>query len=235
MQLALNILGFPCYHGLTLFSNLRDCALWNAALDAKFFHKGRTFTTADWDRLLGNYSAVADLPAVAFPEDLIAAYPDARVVLVERDIERWYKSFDEGVMQNVWSPVLRLIAKLDWNFVGKLESISGRWTVGWLRANSLEEMRRNARPKYDEHYALVKSITPPDRLLVFKLDEGWPPLCKFLGVEIPDTPFPRVNEGAALAEKIGLIAKRGLWNAFLTVLKIAGFLAVMVFAAWLVR
>lgn len=34
---------------------------------------------------------------------------------------------------------------------------------------------------------------PPERLLNFHVSEGWEPLCKFLGKEIPDTPFPNVN------------------------------------------
>jgi hypothetical protein len=115
---------------------------------------------------------VTDLPAVASPQELLSAYPDAKVVLVEHDIQKWYKSFDEGVMQNVWSPVIRFIAKLDWRFVGRLESTSRRWTRAWLSATSLVEMQRNARPKYLEHYELVKSITLPNQLLVFGLDEG---------------------------------------------------------------
>ena len=35
------------------------------------------------------------MPALAFSEDLIAAYPDAKVVLMERDIESWFTIFDE--------------------------------------------------------------------------------------------------------------------------------------------
>lgn len=77
---------------------------------------------------------------------------------------------------------------------------------------------------------MVKSITPPDQLLVFKLEEGWAPLCEFLGVEIPDLPFPRVNKGAALVEKIGLIARRGMQNAVWSCLQVIVFLIVLVFA-----
>jgi hypothetical protein len=34
---------------------------------------------------------------------------------------------------------------------------------------------------------------PPERLLVFDVTEGWEPLCAFLGVPVPDAPFPHVN------------------------------------------
>jgi hypothetical protein len=34
---------------------------------------------------------------------------------------------------------------------------------------------------------------PPERLLVFEAKDGWQPLCEFLGVPVPDVPYPRVN------------------------------------------
>jgi hypothetical protein len=30
-------------------------------------------------------------------------------------------------------------------------------------------------------------------LLVFDVAEGWEPLCRFLGVDLPAEPFPRLN------------------------------------------
>ena len=234
MQLALNILGYPCYHGLTLIANVRDTETWNKALDAKYFGKGKAYDRADWDRLLGSYSAVADLPAIVFAEDLLQCYPDAKVVLVERDIEKWYQSFNEGVILNVWNPTFRVIARLDSHFVGKLGSTSARWTEGWMRAHSQQEMQEKARSKYREHYALVESVTPSERLLKFKLEDGWGPLCKFLGKPLPDVEFPKVNEAAALKEKVGLIAQRGLKNALENSLKVLLPIVVLAIAWWLV-
>lgn len=46
---------------------------------------------------------------------------------------------------------------------------------------------------YDDHVEQVKKTVPADRLLVFKLGDGWEPLCKFLGTEIPNIPFPNAN------------------------------------------
>jgi hypothetical protein len=39
----------------------------------------------------------------------------------------------------------------------------------------------------------VKRTIPADRLLVYQVSEGWEPLCRFLGVPMPDAPFPHVN------------------------------------------
>ncbi|KAL9101865.1 MAG: hypothetical protein Q9187_009191, partial [Circinaria calcarea] len=165
MQLALNLLGFPCYHGLSLFASIRDCEMWNEALDAKYFGKGKPFVREDWDQLLGRYSAVADLPAIAFAEELITAYPEARVVLVERDMEKWYKSFNEGIIKNVWSPLFHIIARFDPGFVGALNGPAERWTRGMFGASSMKEMQEKARRKYREHYELVEKVTPGERLL----------------------------------------------------------------------
>ena len=235
MQLALNILGFPCYHGLTMIADLRDTVLWNEALDAKFFGKGPAFTRADWDQLLGEWNAAADLPAVAFAEELILCYPDTKVVLVERDIEKWYRSFNEGVILNVWSPVFRLLARLDSHFIGKMAGTSRRWTQGWMKAQSKSEMQKNARVVYREHYALVERVTPPDRLLRLKLEDGWEPLCRFLDKPVPQMAFPRVNEAAALNEKISLIARRGIRHALQSTLKVAWPVAILAVAWWVLR
>jgi Sulfotransferase domain len=39
----------------------------------------------------------------------------------------------------------------------------------------------------------VRAAIPPERLLVFDVSEGWQPLCRFLDVAMPATPFPRLN------------------------------------------
>ena len=41
--------------------------------------------------------------------------------------------------------------------------------------------------------AAVIACLPPDRLLVFNPSDGWEPLCSFLGVPVPQIPFPHVN------------------------------------------
>jgi hypothetical protein len=72
--------------------------MWNEVQDAKFLGEGPLFTRTEWDKLLGSYSPVSsDAPALAFSEELIVMYPEAKVVLVERDIDEWYTSFDAAV------------------------------------------------------------------------------------------------------------------------------------------
>lgn len=210
MQVALNMLGIPCYHSLLFFSNIGDCKIWDEALDAKFLGKGNPFTRKDWDQLLGDHSAVADVPAIAFAEELVEAYPEAKVILVDRDIEKWYKSFDDTVIANMWSSSLRFAAKCDPWYVRRLQSTHMKWAVGWMGAHNKKEMQEKATAKYREHYALVRKLVPKDRLLEYRLGSGWEPLCEFLGKPVPDVPFPNVNETAALNEKLSIVMSRGM-------------------------
>ena len=72
---------------------------------------------------------------------------------------------------------------------------------------------------------MVKRVTPKDRLLTFRLEQGWGPLCEFLGKPVPDVPFPRVNEGKAVQELVGVhiinAYKRGLKKLAWSLLPVA--------------
>ncbi len=48
----------------------------------------------------------------------------------------------------------------------------------------------------------VKATVPADRLLVWDPAEGWDPLCRFLEVEVPDEPLPRLNDTLSFREGI---------------------------------
>ena len=45
---------------------------------------------------------------------------------------------------------------------------------------------------YRMHNEEVRRFVPQERLLEFNVKEGWGPLCKFLEVPEPDTPFPHL-------------------------------------------
>jgi hypothetical protein len=175
------------------------------------------------------------VPAVAFASELITAYSKAKVILVERDIESWYTSFDTAVVANAFSLIIWAVARIDPVFVRPLEQIHRKWARGWMRANSREEMRDNARKVYREHVEMVRRVTPKERLLVYRLGEGWGPLCEFLGKEVPRVEFPSVNDTDAMNEKIRLVAWRGVRNGVVRVGRLLGPVFVLVVAWWCFR
>lgn len=202
-------------------------------MDAKYLGQGRRFTRTEWDQLLGSYSAVsADPPAVAFAEDLIAAYPEAKVILVEREIESWYRSFDTNVIAPQWSLMISFLSELDPGFLRPVRRCHRRWATTWMESHNQDEMREKARRAYRDHYALVRRVTPRSNLLEYQLADGWGPLCDFLGRPVPDVPFPYVNDSEALQELLTIIIKRGLYNAFKRVVRFALPLAVLVLGIW---
>lgn len=93
MRKALEILGFnKTYHSHSAYvENPRDCKLWLDAMRAKYDGVGKPFGRFEFDRLLGHCHAVADVPAACFASELIEAYPDAKVILTNRDVDEWYR------------------------------------------------------------------------------------------------------------------------------------------------
>ncbi len=95
LKLALEQLGFgPCYHMIEVFERPHDIPLWRAAAAGE----------PDWDRLLSDFRSTADAPGCIFWRDLIAQYPDARVVLTTRSPESWYESFRDTAYQAITHP-----------------------------------------------------------------------------------------------------------------------------------
>jgi len=46
------------------------------------------------------------------------------------------------------------------------------------------------------HIETVKATIPAGRLLIYRVQDGWEPLCRVLDVPVPDAPFPRSNSGS---------------------------------------
>ncbi|KAK0337353.1 hypothetical protein LTR91_016606 [Friedmanniomyces endolithicus] len=217
MQAALEILGIPTWHWVTMAENPPDLAMWSDAIEAKFNPTSgrKPFGRPEFDNLLGYWGACTDQPAVLFVEELVKAYPDAKVVLCERDVDRWFKSYNETVVNGSANPTIPLAALLDPGFLGQTARQTNLIAKYFFNVrhpkgtNSFfgkkpffDEWRANAMSTYRAHNNRVKRVTPADRLLRIDLGGGWEPLCKFLGKPVPDVPFPRVNETLVVQEKI---------------------------------
>ncbi|KAF2756372.1 hypothetical protein EJ05DRAFT_501877 [Pseudovirgaria hyperparasitica] len=88
MQSALSTLGLANpYHLSSMYDNIGDTTMWLEAFDAQFRGIG-TFEREQWDALLGHCGAVTDMPANIFGPELAAAYPDAKIILTERDVDK---------------------------------------------------------------------------------------------------------------------------------------------------
>jgi hypothetical protein len=143
--------------------------------------------------VLDGYRATVDWPGCTYWRELMRAHPDAKVILSVRDPEQWWRSFDDTVGDVIrrahrysdlpWVVVLRLFT------IECIEARSfGRVLSSMTRAEVIDA--------YQRHNAAVQREVPARRLLVHDVAEGWEPLCSFLGVPVPEAPFPRVNDRA---------------------------------------
>ena len=201
MQSALEILGYNnTAHGFDMISHPEIGAPWMQAVNAKFLGQGKPNGRAEFDALLGNCAAVTDIPCAAFWEELMAAYPEAKIILVQRDIEDWYKSFDATIITELFSRVTTVIVDYVEPLIGsRIGALNRKLVYGYFQAETPDEVRQNARGVYREHYRRIREAAPKERLLEYRLGEGWGPLCDFLGKEVPEgLHFPRVNEAAAM-------------------------------------
>jgi hypothetical protein len=202
---ALVRLGFgPCDHMLENFEHPERFALWQAALRRK-----RAGEPIDWRPLLSGYRAIVDWPGAYFWRELIAAHPDAKVILTVRDPERWYDSTTRTIFR-LRSPEKtggreRAMLRLLLLAMPKLRSapeliddIIWSDTFGGRFAD-----REHALRVFTDHSREVQAAVPSDRLLVFDVKEGWGPLCAFLGVPVPnDEPFPHVNDAESFRRQM---------------------------------
>lgn len=192
---ALNALGFPCYHMFEVLENEDNRShldFWRRVANEP------AGAQHDWERVFAKYTAAVDNPACCVWRELLAAYPDAKVLLSvhPRGAEAWYESTVETIYftETMWQfKLLRLVTP----FGRKFGDMSHK--LIWQRSHKgTMNDRDKAIAHYHQHIADVKAAVPADRLLVFSADQGWEPLCAFLGVAAPATPFPNVNDRAAI-------------------------------------
>jgi hypothetical protein len=84
-----------------------------------------------------------------------------------------------------------------------------------------------AMARYNEHVDEVRAAVPQNRLLVFSVDRGWDPLCRFLDVAIPSRAFPNVNDRKEIKQRIAAM----MWFAYLILALGAALAAALVYAA----
>lgn len=224
MQEALSILAYPHpYHYSDIFANVKDADMWQEALNAKFKNPDPNFPWREhFDKLLGDCGAVTDAPSVLFWKELVDAYPEAKVVLVERDEDKWYPSAStliEGVLNPFAQYVLRYTDPL---WFGRIIGCGAAWIEAFFGSANPTQAKKNARAAYRKHYADIRAYVPKKRLLNYQLGSGWEPLCKFLGKKEPEVPFPHRNEAATLERAFGSVIAKAFKHSFVNLGAIVG-------------
>ncbi len=196
---ALNRLGFPCYHMQEVILNKANTGhldFWRRVGNSP------PGTHHDWDRVFANYTATVDNPACCVWRELMAAYPEAKVLLTlhPRGAEAWYDSTIDTIY---FTETLWQFKVLEWltPFGRKFGDLSHKLVWGRALAGVMGEKAR-AVARYNAYIEEVKCAVPPEKLLVFSVTDGWGPLCRFLGVPEPQEPFPQLNDRESIKKAI---------------------------------
>ncbi|KAJ9661769.1 hypothetical protein H2198_001734 [Neophaeococcomyces mojaviensis] len=97
MKTALDQFGYKTLHASNVHETPGGFSYWNEAIDAKFYGQGKPYCKLDFDKLLKKYTAISDMPAILFVDELLAAYPEAKVVLTNRDVDDWIVSMNKTI------------------------------------------------------------------------------------------------------------------------------------------
>ncbi|NKC15146.1 MAG: sulfotransferase family protein [Gammaproteobacteria bacterium] len=185
LKLALERLGFgPCYHMYEVVDHPEHDPVWLAATRGE---------AVDWDALFSGYNSGVDWPIAAFWPELSQHYPDAKFILTQReDAATWYRSFSATILPALQAP-------------DEATSVHRQMTRSLILErtfNGKYEDQAYVMDTYLEHNQAVRDTLPPERLLSYRTGAGWEPICAFLGVAVPDEPFPHTNSTAQFQSRV---------------------------------
>jgi hypothetical protein len=190
LKTALEMLGFgPCHHMEEVFQHPEQVPYWQAIAARK---------PVDLKQVYTGYRAQVDWPGAHVWREAAAVFPQAKIVHSVRPEESWWKSYSAtiGKFFDMYKdlelpPHIRAMSDAGYEIIVN-QTLGGK---------TLDKERALA--AYRKREADVRAAIPADRLMVFDVAEGWEPLCRFLGVTVPDAPFPRLNSTDQFWEHFG--------------------------------
>ncbi|CEL10079.1 hypothetical protein ASPCAL13206 [Aspergillus calidoustus] len=204
---ALHILGFKhTHHGFDTILPPYDLEEIYRLLKRKYTPGSPNLTAEDFDTFLWDCVGVSDLHAAEFAPELISAYPDAKVILnTRRDLDAWYTSMEATMGYFDANPV-------DWDWVTSWFCAELFWVRQCMCRTLMPRFfggsfAENGMDVYKEHVEMVRALMKvrgeQGRLLEWSVEDGWGPLCEFLGKSVPEgIAFPSGNPPQAWAERI---------------------------------
>jgi hypothetical protein len=182
-----HLLGAPCYHMDELLTHPEHVQVWDRALDHQ---------SVDWNDIFSEYAATVDWPGAAFWPELAYRYPDALVILSEREVSEWWESARETFVE-------LMVHEQPSDFLARKRSETA---LGVITSRFCAEL---ADPEamcaaYQKHSQSVRDTIAPSRLLVWAPNDGWRPLAEALHLPEPTVVFPHLNTREYFRERFGL-------------------------------
>ena len=179
LKIALEQLGFtPCHHMIEVRTTPGQLDFWYDIAQGK---------TVDWHAVFADFSAAVDWPSCNYWREMAAAFPDAKVIHTRRPPEQWWGSFSKTIMETM----MNRTPSDDPDRVRMREMVNtiiNQNVFGGKIDDKEVVLAAFARREAD-----VRAAIAPQRLLILEPTDGWEPLCSFLAVPVPETPYPFTN------------------------------------------
>jgi len=194
LKLALEQLGFgPCHHMFELRDHPELLPDWEAAAEGQVM---------DWHKVFSKYRSQVDWPGARYWRELVAAFPDAKVILSVRDPNEWFDS-----VQATIGPFIEARGKHDTPQKNARARMAYKTVIQQIFDGRLSD-REYAIDVFKQHIKEVQGSIPKERLLTFASSDGWGPLCRFLNKHIPGSPYPSSNSTRQFTERLATGADR---------------------------
>ncbi|KAE8382390.1 hypothetical protein BDV26DRAFT_288671 [Aspergillus bertholletiae] len=202
---ALRIIGYNrVYHGFDMGnSNPPTWEQWVKLARRKWGGNGCTggdtgILGTDLDAIIGDCEAVTGSQIAVLGREFINAYPDAKVILNVRDSDQWHRSACNtfGVLMSGlgYSMLPYFHPQLYWR---------KRYYEEMIQAYFHGSLADNGKWVYEEHCAKIRGLVHHEQLLEWQVQDGWEPLCRFLGREVPQQDFPHGNTPGQMIASVG--------------------------------
>jgi hypothetical protein len=157
----------------------------------------------DWAAVFDGYRSAVDGPCAVYYRQISEAFPEAKVILTVRDAESWYRSTHDTLYQFA----LRSMANPPEPGSPQARLFRVTSTMVWdgLFGGRFSD-KDHAIEVYHRHNEEVVRALGADNVLVYDVQQGWEPLCAFLGVDVPREDFPRTNDTASMRQRIARAA-----------------------------
>jgi hypothetical protein len=207
-----NDLGFgPCMHMAYVAPHTHLLKLCHSALLETDKAKRQKILHTIFD----GYKSTSDFPGMAFADDLIEMYPDAKVILNQREsAQKWLKSISGTI--KFFSETRYLWSTDYWHW-----KVHQAVKVCWKRRFNVGDGPDGVfvLEGYDKHNDWVRDAARKNGspVLEWQPEQGWEPICKFLDKPMPQEPFPRLNDENTIRVLRAVLVTRGLmsWAALL--------------------
>lgn len=212
LKMALEIIfKKPCYHMDQIINKHPEhVRMWSQLFDLMEQDPEAHLPEDLVREIFRGYQATTDNPGCTIYKQLMKIYPQAKVILTTRDPQTWIQSVRATVRPRkpIFQPGLlgwlkaRLVFPAGFpHMLDQTLSLSLGQNVDF---DDDEQMIRGF-IRWNEE---VTRVVPTDRLLVFRVRDGWEPLCRFLNKPIPQEPFPHVNDRGEMQRRIAEFRKR---------------------------